>query len=100
MRGIKFLFVSICCCCTIFMGVDAYSNGNNIMINTFDEQEIIENKLYIQPEQIHFLNKNIYITLQNELLSVPQLNCDDHGIYCFLEDLDSITDICRNGHKI
>lgn len=65
-----------------------------------NEYEVIGNKIYIQPDQLHITYGGIFIFIQGEQVFVQQINCDESGIYCLTAHLDKITDKCYNGHKI
>ncbi|HEY4832253.1 MAG TPA: hypothetical protein VIH61_06820, partial [Waddliaceae bacterium] len=64
------------------------------------EYEVVDNKVYIQPDQLFITSEGIFLFVQGVQVLVNQLNCDDHGIYCLVDQLDTITDKCKNGHKI
>ena len=68
--------------------------------STFSEYIVIENKIYIHPDQLYITNKGIFIFIHGEQIIVHQLNCNENGIYCLIEHLDSISGQCKNKHPI
>jgi hypothetical protein len=95
MNLFKILLCSLFCLCHFFCEARAF-HGDSIPC----EFEIVENKIYIQPEQILITHEGIFVLIEGAQVLVRQLNCDERGLFCFAEDLDKITDKCPNGHKI
>jgi hypothetical protein len=105
MKGIVKIvsFFVLLLCLIISIPVIAEENvlKNNAQLeSTFREYKVLGNKIYITPDQLHFTNDSIYIYVQDETVFIQQLSCDENGIYCLTEHLDTITDKCTNGHKI
>ena len=86
-------------CCSSFLS-EAHKYGDPISFIDLIEYEVVEDRIYIQPEQLFITHEGIYIFIQGEQVFVRQLNCDESGIYCMIGDLDKITDKCPNGHKM
>ncbi len=99
MRILKFFLFSIFCFCPILCSANECSS-NGLSHSVLHEYEVIGNKVYIQPEQLSIMHEGIYLIIQGKPVLVSQLNCDEKGIYCFIEYLDTISDKCYNGHKI
>ena len=100
----KFLsFFVLLCHLVISVPVIAEEPGlkNDAQLKTaFAKYKVLGNKIYITPDQLHFTNDSIYIYVQDKVVFIQQLSCDENGIYCLTEHLDTITDKCTNGHKI
>lgn len=104
MSTFKFFLCSIFCFCPLFCEAGEWLD-NDLPIDVYSEYDVCEyevvgNKVYIQPEQLSIVHNGIYILIQGEPIFVCQLNCDENGIYCLIEHLDSITGQCKNKHPI
>lgn len=65
-----------------------------------EEYRVVGNKVYILKDQLFISDSNMFIYIHGEKVFVNQIKFDENGIYCFIEDLDKITDKCYNNHKI
>lgn len=98
----KFLsLISLVLCLTHITWMEATCSNNVNTYNSFsNEYSEVLDKIYIQPFQLEITDEGIFILIQDEKVLVRQLSCDENGIYFQTEHLDTITDKCKNGHKI
>jgi hypothetical protein len=64
-----------------------------------DSVETVEEKIYVPHDQILLTNEGIFLIKGNTLIPVPQLNCDEHGIYV-PPALFAANPRCPKGHVI
>jgi hypothetical protein len=60
-----------------------------------------ENRVYLEAHQIEIVDGTILVKIDDHLWVTRQLNCDESGVYCQVENLGPvICDTCPNGHNV
>ncbi len=92
MSLLKIVLCGIFCFCSNF----CYAAESDML----SDYNVVGDRIYIHPEQLLINHDGIFIFIDGDKVLVRQLNCDENGIFCFIEDVDKITDKCPNGHKM
>lgn len=55
----------------------------------FNDVNVIEGKIYIQPDDIYFSPNQIYVRMAEDLIPVPHLDCDGNGFFVLAQDMQA-----------
>ena len=71
-----------------------------ILCNLQATQAYDDEKINLYKHNHFITDKKTILKIKNKYFFVKKIQKDSYGIFCYVKDLDRITDRCFNGHKI